>query len=71
MDMDPRGGWGFTPPRRHLEPHLEGGGVGGLKGLKPPSPSPAVWGLTPWLSDGCSTEPFCHSTYTKCSSCST
>jgi hypothetical protein len=39
--MDPRGGRGFTPPRRHVNPHLEGGGVGGLK---PPSPPPPVGG---------------------------
>ena len=28
MNMDPRGGVGFTPPRRHPNPHLRGGGWG-------------------------------------------
>jgi len=30
------GGWGFTPPRRHQTPHLEGGGVG-VKATVPPA----------------------------------
>ena len=28
MNMDPVGGGGFTPPRRHQNPHLRGGGWG-------------------------------------------
>ena len=28
MNMDPPWGWGFTPPRRHPNPHLRGGGWG-------------------------------------------
>ena len=47
MDADPRGGWAFTPPRRHLEPHLEGGGVGGFKGAKTPVPHPRRMGVNP------------------------
>lgn len=40
MNMDPIGGWGFTPPRRHVNPHLRGGGWGvkALYNHRPPRP---------------------------------
>ena len=38
MNMDPRGGVGFTPPRRHPNPHLRGGGWGGLSHRLPRPP---------------------------------
>ena len=40
MNMDPRGGWGFTPPRRHPNPHLRGGGWGFKPFITTVSPTP-------------------------------